>query len=816
MPRIRRIQSSFNAGVLDPRLSSRIDLKAYYDGAEKLDNAICIPQGGVSRRGGLKFIDNLPKIITRVTGQTITAPNGGTTANANDGDVSTELVTTTNIGVIDPYVVVHYDLGSAKTIKFADAVGMKLTSVTNSEFFIQYSTDDITFTSVGNAIPLTSSNITERRTPEITARYWRIARIGATDLTTDKATIDEFNLWEETTISDTRLIPFSFSTEQNYMIVATDQNLGIYKDDSLLVNVRVQFTSAQLNEISWTQTADTLIITHKNVPPQRIVRNTASEGLWVVDDVPITTYPQYNFNDVSSPAVVSEIQVVNLSNGWGGGETFTLTLEGQTTTTITNNASTATTATLIQNALRALVNTSATGITVAYSGSGNDYDVTFAGDDSGKDWDEMTAAILSGGGTISVSTTTDGSSPAEDVWSTARGWPRTVTFFEGRMIFGGSLSRPQGIWMSVTNDFFNFDVGTGLADEAVVGALDTDQVNEIRNIVPGRTLEIYTSGGEFVVPTTPILPENFSAVRQTSFGSAAVRNSSIDGATLYVQRNGQGFREFVFSFAEDSHVSNSVSQLASHLINTPVDISAVRGTENTETNYVYLVNTAGDVVVLNTLREQQIAAWSGPWTTKNGLFKRVGVLDFDTYFIGVRTINGSTVNYLEKLDVSLYTDSAITIASHSSATVTGLDHLEGETVKVKIGGAVQADLVVSGGSVTLSRTPDAEAVEIGLEFNPLIKTMPVSDGFQDGPTLNREKRIVRCTLNRYQSLGILVNGERIPDRQLDSDTFDAVPLPSDDVTEIYLNGWSKKAQVEITQVDPVPMTILALDLEVSA
>jgi len=814
MPRIRRIQSSFNSGVLDPRLAARVDLKAYYDGAEKLDNALCIPQGGVTRRGGTRYIDIAAKIITRVTGQTITAPNGGTTANANDDDETTLFETTTSIGITDPYVVVHYDLGSAKTIKFADVVGMTTYLAplydNPNDFFIQYSTDDITFVTVGDEVKGTA-----RREPNITAQYWRVARIGTDNLGAKIASIKEFNLWEETTISDTRLIPFSFNTEQNYMLVMTDQNIAVYKDGALLVNVRIQFTTTQLNSIHWTQTADTLIITHKNVPPQRIVRNTASEGLWVVDDVPFTTIPQYDFNDSLSPASTDEIQQVNLDNSWTGGETFTLTLEGQVTSTITNNATATITATNIQNALRALATTSSTGITVVYSGAANDHDVTFGGADGAKNWDQMT--ITAGVGTNIVTTTTNGVGVTEAVWSTARGWPLTVTFFEGRMVFGGSLSRPQGLWMSVTNDFYNFDVGTGLPDDAVVGALDTDQVNEIRNIVPGRTLEIYTSGGEFVVTSAPITPETFSATRQTSFGSANVNTTSIDGATLYVQRNGQGFREFVFSFAEDSHVSNSVSQLSTHLINTPVDIDAIKGTETTETNYVYVVNTSGDIVVLNTLREQQIAAWSGPWTTGTAdKFKRVGTLDFDVYFIVERTVNSITGNYLEKLDGSLYTDSAISIASHSSATVSGLDHLEGETVKAKIGGAVQLDLVVSGGSVTLARTPDAEAIEVGLAYNPTIKTMPVSDSFQDGPTLNREKRIVRATINRYQSLGVIVNGERMPDRQLDVDTFDAVPLPSDEVTEIYLNGWSKKAQVTITQEDPVPMTILALDLEVSA
>lgn len=677
MPRIRRIQSSFNSGVLDPRLAARIDLKAYYSGAEKLDNAICLPQGGASRRDGLKYI---------------------------------------------------------ATIASGDA----------------------------------------------------------------------------------RLIPFSFNTEQTYMLVATNTNIAVYKNGVFLVNVAIAHTSAQLANINWTQSADTLIITHKDVAPIKVVRDSVTETTWTVSTISLTNIPQHDYDDASSPTPVNEVQQVNLDNGWTGGETFTLTLNVSTTTTLTNNATPATTATIIQNALRALGNTSDTGITVAYSGANNDYNVTFAGDDGGIDWPQMTGNIISGGGAISVSTTTDGVSSAEDVWSAGRGWPHTVTFYEGRMIFGGSKSRPQGIWLSVTNDFFNFDVGTGLPDEAIVAVLDTDQVNEIRAVVPGRQLEIYTSGGEFVVTSTPSIPETFSVARQTSYGMANVRTASIDGATLYVQRNGQSFREFLYSFGEDAHVSNSMSQLSTHLINTPVDLDAARGTATTDTNYVYLVNTSGDVVVLNTLREQQIAAWSGPWTTLNGSFKRVGVLDTEVYFIIERTISGSTVNYLEILDDDYLTDSGKQYVSHSSSIVTGLSHLEGETVKVKINGAMQPDAVVSSGSITLARTPSAELVEVGLGYNPTIKTMPVSDDFQDGPTLNREKRIVRCTINSYLTLGIHVNGERIPDRQLDIDTFDDVPDPSSKTTELYLHGWSQKAQVEITQIDSTPLTVLALDLEVSA
>ena len=189
---IKVIQTNFTSGELDPLLIGRVDVKHYYSGAARLRNVLVLPQGGVRRRPGLEYIDALPNQITRVTAAvTITAPNNGTTANANDDDTSTELTTTVNISTTNPYVVVHYDLGSAKTIMFADVVGARLSAGSNStEWFIQYSTDNITFTGLGNAVPMSTDDHHRRSTGPVTARYWRFARIGATDMTTAKATID--------------------------------------------------------------------------------------------------------------------------------------------------------------------------------------------------------------------------------------------------------------------------------------------------------------------------------------------------------------------------------------------------------------------------------------------------------------------------------------------------------------------------------------------------------------------------------------------------------------------------------------------------
>jgi hypothetical protein len=106
----------------------------------------------------------------------------------------------------------------------------------------------------------------------------------------------------------------------------------------------------------------------------------------------------------------------------------------------------------------------------------------------------------------------------ENVWSSIRGWPNSVTFHEGRLYFGGSKSRPSTVWGSRVGDFFNFEAGEGLDDESVEATLDTNTFNSIVDIISGRDLQVFTTGGEFycpqdgLQPITPSSPDTISSI----------------------------------------------------------------------------------------------------------------------------------------------------------------------------------------------------------------------------------------------------------------------------------------------------------------
>ncbi len=644
MPRVINLQTSFNSGVMDPRLAARTDLKHFYQGADTATNVMSMPQGGLKRRPGMAYVDT-------ISGQA-------------------------------------------------------------------------------------------------------------------------------------RLASFAFNVEQTYLLVFTNNNIEVFKDGVSQANIATTYTTAQLFELQWTQSADTMILVHEDHQPAKLVRG-ADHATWTLSNISFDEYPTYDYDE--------DYDAITFTVGTGSEDA---TKAGESVTVTAGSA------------------IFASGDVGGWfeGGKGTNYgkgritaytSTTVVTIEVIEGWENATGNSVAG----------SDASLEEPVWSAAKGWPKSVTFHEGRMWFGGSKSRPQTLWGSVTNDFYNFDYGTGLDDQGIDVTLDTDQVNAITAVFSGRHLQVFTTGGEFFLPDSPITPAKSAVKRQTLFGSGNVPPKSIDGATFYLDRTGKALREFLFTYTEDAYTSGTVSLLASHLLTSPVDMDALRGTSDDDANYMYIVNSDGTVAVFNTLRAQEVGGWT-KWTT-NGTVESVATVVEEVYFLVKRNINGSDVRHLEKLDSNTYTDAnKLQTLSPASATVTGLAHLNGEECRVRADSSVMDNATPASGSITLSRT--ATTVEVGLDYDTTIKTMPMNMDFQDGPTLTRKKRVVRVIADLYESLGVYVNGAYLADRSFGTGILDGTPAPFTGIKEKYLLGWDDLAQVTITQQDPVPMTVLGLAVEVEA
>lgn len=606
------------------------------------------------------------------------------------------------------------------------------------------------------------------------------------------------------TSTNGRIFNFSFSTSVNYCLLFTNLNIAVFKDGVFQVNITSPYTLAQVQDLDFIQSADTALLFHGDVQTRKLTRT--SDVLWTLSSVSYLNIPQYDFDDSLSPADTAEEQLLSFANQ-NEGDRYKIGLEGILTDEILFAGDDAANVENIRSALIALPNTGGEGtVNVVTVTTGVSYRCYFV-DASAKPWELMTGTPVYTQSTsfeITATRSQTGVSRAEDVWSNTRGWPQVATFHEGRLWVGGTNYRPATVWGSKVNYFFDFNKGKVRDDEAIDVTLDTDQVNAVTGLFSNRTLQVFTSGGEFSIPTSPITPENVAILPQTNFGAKKVMPVTIDGVTLFVQRTGKALRSFFFVDESKAYSSSSISVLASHLISNPIEMAVSKGATSVDANYAYILNDDGTMSVYNSLAAEEVQGFTD-WVTDVEIVS-IAVVD-DTLYTYVNRLG---TYFLEREDPDLTTDSSA--SATSTDTLTGLSHLDGETIDVVADGAYQGQFVVTGGEVTIDRT--ADLIYGGLNYTPILQTMPLNVGLGNGPNAALPKRIVRVGLELFESNGVIVNGQRIADKTMGLDVFEA-PIPKTGLERIFLQGWSVEAVLTITQEEPMPMTVLAAYLEIS-
>ena len=829
MAKTRFIQSSFVSGELSPLLKGRTDINQYYQALETAENVVIVPQGGLRRRPGTEFIGECVKGISKMSPQ-YTMPNGGTTTVLNDGDDTTTTSTTTGISTTNPYVVAKMDLLSAQAIKFVDVRRINLSSGTSTQFKIQYSSDDVTYTDAAT-ISLIGTNPQDfRLTVSQTARYWRLARIGSTDLGAATVTLAGLSLYKESAIISTpRLVDFSVEDDRHYLVEFTRDNIRIYRTpNTFAVDIKPTYSalpSADIENIRVAQIENVMLV-FGDFEPMRLV-NLGTDDDWVLDNIPFTNVPQFDYDDDDSPTPTSEVQVMTLGGGsLAVGDRFQIDIESIQSKNITYAGdSTAdersSTVFNIQKNLQEMPVFASTGVSVARTGA-LQYTITISGA-SAKAFELFAGYFTEGdaSNTVSFTQTTQGSPRKEDVWSSTRGYPISACFYEGRLVLGGTKSKPQSLFMSKSSDFFNFDLDDGDDDEAIFATISSRNLTDIVDVYPGRNLQIFTSGAEFAVTSRPVTPSNINVQPQTSHGANRVEVQDVDGSTLFIDRHGKSLLGFVYSFNEDAYVTDDRSVLASHLINQPVDMALLAGTASDDANWLFIVNSDGNATILNTLRSQDINGYT-QWKT-DGDIKSVCVVDDELYISVERTINLVTRLYVERWDFDYMLDCSVK-NTRTGSDVTGLEHLNGEEVSVLVDtkNYVLDRRTVSSNKIVLDSNEEYSGdYEVGILFTPTIKPMPLNTNLGSGANQMRLKKIVRMNLRVYESSGITIDGIAVPIRAF-GEAGTTSPLSPEPITpvsgiieDVYdINGWGREVIPTISTPDPTPMHIQMIEYEV--
>ncbi len=412
----------------------------------------------------------------------------------------------------------------------------------------------------------------------------------------------------------------------------------------------------------------------------------------------------------------------------------------------------------------------------------------------------------------------------ENVWSATRGWPRSVFLHQGRLYFGGSRARPQTVWGSGANDFFDFaTTSSALDDEAVELTFDNDRVCAVQQLYALNDFFAFTKGGLFArVADDAITPQNFFMRRSSEVPAARLRPAEIDGSVMYASYGEEsGFStiyEVIFDYDTQSYRAEDVALLSSALMRQPVDMAARRGNETNSANHLYVVNGEdGTVAVLNSRKVQKMTGWT--LLTTGGEILAVAVVGNIPYFLVHRVVAENSIYTIERLDPDRRLDCSVAFTAETATDTWDddlLDFYEGETVDLIGDGAPLGQAVVTGGAITAPYA--VSSIEIGFSFDWAVETMPA---MVDGSEIMERHRIVRASIVVENTAGMTVNGRPIADQFVGDDLLDRPPQPFTGTKPIRFLGWrggragGRGATVRITGTSANPATILAVAAEVA-
>jgi hypothetical protein len=449
------------------------------------------------------------------------------------------------------------------------------------------------------------------------------------------------------------------------------------------------------------------------------------------------------------------------------------------------------------------------------------------------------ASGTSAGATVNKwlgSTITGTTQWSEAAFSAVRGYPRTVTFYQQRLVFGGTLHQPNTVWASRVDDFENFQLGTK-EDDSVSFTIASNEGNRINWMFAQRGLIVGTSGDEWTVSGAtdgdPFSAVNISARRQASYGSKYMRAVLLNDVLLFVQRRGRKVRELTYSFEKDGWLAPDLTVLAEHV--TESEIVEIAFQQQPDA-ILWGVRGDGQMVGMSYERDQQVVAWHRH--TTDGEFESVATVyglnnDDDEVWLSVkRTIGGQTKRFIERFkpdnrakfdaeakDDWWYLDAAARYEGTPANVISGLSHLEGKTVSVLADGAAQPAAVVASGQITLGKP--ASTVLVGLPYVSLIQPMKFDFQTQSGPTRGLNKRINRITVSLFKSLG----GEASTDgldyywiypRDFDDPMDASPPVFSGDAEVVLAGNYSQNADIYLRQILPYPFTVRALVIKLDA
>lgn len=454
------------------------------------------------------------------------------------------------------------------------------------------------------------------------------------------------------------------------------------------------------------------------------------------------------------------------------------------------------------------------GLVTAVSGS--DIDVVAITYYSGPDVSEK---LSSPSGSSTVSSKTSIPPVASPLWdeplmSPARGYPRAAASAAGRLTLVDFPQVPDVICMSSVRDITDFQ--TGAEDDDAITRQVGDNAPRFLHVVNAGDLILFSDRGLYYVEIrngSILTPTTFNAVLFDKRSANSVRPAAIDDGVIFVEASGNAIGACLL----DGNIYlkwsvRTISTYHSALINNPVRLCGPALASSRTEKYLFVVNADGTMAAMS---------WFGGFNVENigfirwdteGQFKSASPMFGEYYFLVTRTVNGSSVRMLERLndDVVLDCCSLLTASADITATHAGVTaHVCGD------GWYAGSRAVTSGGSV-----PDVSDLPaggyIGRDFAAYISPWPF-EYLQSQRAGMLKARLIRGSVSVQNTDRIYVRANKTRKEYGGPVFVEDVSAGLDGVTKVYrfnVVGNRDHPELEIGRSNPGRFRILAITQEV--
>lgn len=787
-------QFTFANGQVDPSLYQRGDLKAYYQGAKTIENCFCKITGGVKKRYGSEFIESPEKCINAYPAAgNFTIPNlaTGTAANLVDGNRSTE-ITTTNVTTTN-FVVFQYDLGSSQNIQYVDIWDAEIygwTGAAADRWKLEISIDDVTYTEISSAKAYKTSGQAQDLSYLINntaTRYIKFSvliayaaypvKISQVLICSNNGTNSNIRFKE------VYINKYGESYNKPILIIFGSYHAHLYytiDDKTVFMNsIWTGIKEDYNDQISLTiKENGTIIVTESSFNPKEIRFQYAYDGIAGVASfrttaISLLNIPRYEFavNDVTTVNTLTPSATTGYIDCTASGASFTAT-DVNVKIDITPIGRIRITEYVSTTVVRGYVEEKL----------------------------QNTAAIAATKWTIERGW--------EAILSSTKGWPICSAFFNGRLYFGATKKLPSLLLASTIEDNYDFDIGDQSDSDGFWRLLKSS--SNITSLCGQKTLEIYTGNSVNTISSSTTTPTTVTTSKTSPVGiynrldAAEIQSTG----SVYINKQANAIYRMIYSDDVLSYKADNISDIAGGLISLPEEetfnhsFDVWKGDSTIRNDVIVFIDSDKNFILGSLFLEENVKAFSkGTISDINaaGARSKVDVLHLAAISNGMPMLvkrhddryQVCLMKSNHQLDISLFPTIVGTVVS-------GLEHLDGDTVDVIADGEYLGEFDVAGNQIDLGA--EYTTVEVGFGVWPIVETLPIEDIEQVGSSIGKSKNISEVYINSERLTNLYINDNMFLDTNENNATIEPVVARN-------IRGWSREKTVKMTQQKPLSFSI---------